>query len=360
MADRRRPKRAIAKDVLIAARRRCCLCVFLLERNEPRQGQIAHLDRDRRNSRFNNLVFLCFEHHNEYDSQTRQSKGLLREEVREYRDRLYAQNRDAFAIAIHAAERETAELEPLPNTSQFNALRKHFPDKFENVDTAWRFPLWQVADEPELFAYKASNRMDGICLIERIDLPDGRIAVVCVATSGNPGNSITNSVETLCLQVCERFDIPPNKLVWIEHYDFFEPQEWDLVTFGKMPPEHLFQEPTWTPITDAMWKSLGLRPKRNLKSFSGSYQSKASNSFRGHQTTDDANWQGIGRPHRILILDSLLPGTPTIPEQIAMNKEPYYKALEEADKAWAQDKVDVSALEELLGDMLAQQLVNAA
>lgn len=59
-------------------------------------------------------------------------------------------------------------------------------------------------------------------------------------------------------------------------------------------------------------------------------------------------------------LDSLLPGTPTIPEQIAANKEPYYKALEEADKAWASGKIDVSALESLLGNMLAQQLLNAA
>jgi Fic family protein len=59
-------------------------------------------------------------------------------------------------------------------------------------------------------------------------------------------------------------------------------------------------------------------------------------------------------------LDSLLPGTPTIPEQIASNKDPYYKALEEADKAWASQKVDVSALEGLLGDMLARQLLNAA
>jgi len=59
-------------------------------------------------------------------------------------------------------------------------------------------------------------------------------------------------------------------------------------------------------------------------------------------------------------LDSLLPGTPTIPEQIASNKDPYYKALEAADKAWATGKVDVSALEGLLSDMLARQLLNAA
>jgi Fic family protein len=59
-------------------------------------------------------------------------------------------------------------------------------------------------------------------------------------------------------------------------------------------------------------------------------------------------------------LDSLLPGTPTIPEQIAANKGPYYKALEDADRAWGSSKIDVSALEKLLADMLAQQLLNAA
>jgi len=59
-------------------------------------------------------------------------------------------------------------------------------------------------------------------------------------------------------------------------------------------------------------------------------------------------------------LDSLLPGVPTIPEQIAANKDPYYKALEAADKAWADKGIDVSALEGLLSDTLAQQLFNAA
>lgn len=59
-------------------------------------------------------------------------------------------------------------------------------------------------------------------------------------------------------------------------------------------------------------------------------------------------------------LDSLLPGTPTIPEQIACNKTPYYDALEKADEAWVGGNVDVSVLEMLLGDMLAHQLLNAA
>jgi Fic family protein len=58
-------------------------------------------------------------------------------------------------------------------------------------------------------------------------------------------------------------------------------------------------------------------------------------------------------------LDSLLPGTPTIPEQIAADKQPYYKALEAADREWANEKVDVSELEEVVEAMLSQQLINA-
>lgn len=59
-------------------------------------------------------------------------------------------------------------------------------------------------------------------------------------------------------------------------------------------------------------------------------------------------------------LDSLLPGTPTIPDQIATNKSPYYKALEAADQEWAKEKVDVSKLESVIEAMLAKQLINAA
>jgi Fic family protein len=58
-------------------------------------------------------------------------------------------------------------------------------------------------------------------------------------------------------------------------------------------------------------------------------------------------------------LDSILPGTPTIPEQIAADKGPYYDALEIADRALAEGRVDVTQLESLLDGMLSQQLINA-
>ena len=85
------------------------------------------------------------------------------------------------------------------------------------------------------------------------------------------------------------------------------------------------------------------------------------------------NWihpfaDGNGRTARAMMyvvlsvkLDSLLPGAPTIPEQIAGNKNPYYEALEAADQRLTVDgKVDVSQLEKMLDAMLSTQLLSAA
>lgn len=59
-------------------------------------------------------------------------------------------------------------------------------------------------------------------------------------------------------------------------------------------------------------------------------------------------------------LDSVLPGAPTIPEQIAGNKKPYYDALEAADKHLDGGKIDVNDLEVMLSAMLSTQLLSAA
>jgi len=53
-----------------------------------------------------------------------------------------------------------------------------------------------------------------------------------------------------------------------------------------------------------------------------------------------------------------LPGTKTIPERIATTKQPYYTALDRADAAWTAGRVDVAAMEQLLSDHLAAQLVD--
>jgi Fic family protein len=53
---------------------------------------------------------------------------------------------------------------------------------------------------------------------------------------------------------------------------------------------------------------------------------------------------------------AILPGTPTIPDQIVDNRTPYFDALDAADEAWRQGRLDVSRMEALLGSLLAAQL----
>lgn len=57
-------------------------------------------------------------------------------------------------------------------------------------------------------------------------------------------------------------------------------------------------------------------------------------------------------------LRSALPGTNTIPEQIAKDKGPYYRALEAADKSNEDGTLDLTDMEKLLESLLANQLVS--
>jgi Fic family protein len=52
-----------------------------------------------------------------------------------------------------------------------------------------------------------------------------------------------------------------------------------------------------------------------------------------------------------------LPGSNTIPEQIAEDKNPYYRALESADEFQAKGEINLSMMEKLLEGYLAKQLV---
>jgi Fic family protein len=67
--------------------------------------------------------------------------------------------------------------------------------------------------------------------------------------------------------------------------------------------------------------------------------------------------RGISYLLLCLRLGYRLPGSNTIPEQIAKDKTPYYKALEAADKQWESKKIELSELENLLSALLANQLV---
>jgi hypothetical protein len=226
-----------------------------------RPGQICHLSKDPSRTDFDDLVWLCLEHHDRFDSRTSQSKGFTSDEVRTYRNKLYKKNPDFSEITKQAEH--TTSLEPLEDENVYEKLKRRFSKQTAFLSRSWRFALWQSANEPDLFAYKAPAS-DGVCLIERIDIPDGRIVIVCIQPLGNPGSSITNSVEHICFQVCERFGIPSERLVWLEHYDDDRDGEWRMVKFKLSPPGHLFGEPEWEVMTSKMWKDLRLKPKKKM------------------------------------------------------------------------------------------------
>jgi hypothetical protein len=56
---------------------------------------------------------------------------------------------------------------------------------------------------------------------------------------------------------------------------------------------------------------------------------------------------------------ALLPGKKILPERIRENRRPYYDALGEADRHWADGHFNVSALAEYLQDLLKAQLADA-
>jgi hypothetical protein len=110
--------------VLIACRRRCCVCFGLNTDDSEKRGQIAHSDRNPENTEIDNLAWLCLLHHDLYDSRTSQSKGLTRHEVARFRsdlvshlERSYASSAlrqigaepPSHAAATHSAQREEGE-----------------------------------------------------------------------------------------------------------------------------------------------------------------------------------------------------------------------------------------------------------
>jgi hypothetical protein len=57
------------------------MCFHLDEDLSVKDGQLAHIDRDRGNGAESNLVFLCLVHHNQYDARPSQAKGWLPAEL---------------------------------------------------------------------------------------------------------------------------------------------------------------------------------------------------------------------------------------------------------------------------------------
>jgi hypothetical protein len=89
MTKRKSIPKEIETKIFSKSRRRCCICFHINNDFDVKQGQIAHLDGNNENWKFENLAFLCLEHHDQYDSKTSQSKNYTIQEVKHYREKLY-------------------------------------------------------------------------------------------------------------------------------------------------------------------------------------------------------------------------------------------------------------------------------
>jgi hypothetical protein len=116
----------VQSQVLLASARRCALCYGLHGDLDVKNGQIAHLDGDNSNPSPDNLVFLCFDHHDRFDSKTSQSKGIKPQEVIEYRQRL----NDAILRKDHVAFETTKS----DAQKQTDAARNHDEKMFRESD----------------------------------------------------------------------------------------------------------------------------------------------------------------------------------------------------------------------------------
>ncbi|MBN2321821.1 MAG: hypothetical protein JXR49_22270 [Acidobacteria bacterium] len=109
---RKRVSPNIVKTVLIQSRRRCCVCFGLFRDIALKTGQIAHLDDRPDNNNLDNLAFMCLEHHDQYDSQTSQSKGLTSKEIQHFRAELYEVINTEWKKPVGIGESKTSPVTP--------------------------------------------------------------------------------------------------------------------------------------------------------------------------------------------------------------------------------------------------------
>jgi hypothetical protein len=137
------------------------------------------------------------------------------------------------------------------------------------------------------FAYRSMHRRAAHCGIEAFIYADGCAVVIATELADNPGMSITNAAEYAATAVCRRLGIDPHHLVWIEHYPADpgpvcrgrtkkvrcracagrgvrrERDTYDRVRFAatNIQADLMFDDPTWSPITERDWHELGLEPR---------------------------------------------------------------------------------------------------
>ena len=128
------------------------MCFWLDGVDDVVKGQIAHLDQDASNNKLGNLAFLCFNHHDEYDSTPNVSKGLQQQEVTQWRDELYKEMEYRFrSIKARRLELTIARFDPIDPSSTFRLefrLQNVGDATITNAAISIRLPLNATAESP--------------------------------------------------------------------------------------------------------------------------------------------------------------------------------------------------------------------
>jgi hypothetical protein len=119
-----------------------------------------------------------------------------------------------------------------------------------------------------LYCYGVPQGHSSYCWLRVYTAPDQ--AVVIAEVEDNPGMSITNAVESLTTQVVQRFAVPRDHLVWIEHYPertvdggrLRIPEMMDQVPFMQGPGG--FDRPEWRHLKKAQFEAMIGQPMASL------------------------------------------------------------------------------------------------
>jgi hypothetical protein len=197
---------ATQAKVLLKSRRRCCLCFWLNGEDEVKKGQLAHLDGDNENATEDNLAFLCLEHHDEYDSIPRLSKGLREQEVRKWREELYKEMEYRFrTIKKHSSAIALVRLVRTFEDENSDYYCAEF--RLKNTGEAdLRSPVVSIrildpfyAARPQWDSKLQTHKMSMIESKGDLFEPNGRIASVAPVTILLRGHSVTFFGLSLCL-----------------------------------------------------------------------------------------------------------------------------------------------------------------
>jgi hypothetical protein len=173
MKNRTKLPSEIETDVITSSRRRCCVCYALHGDEAEKKGQIAHLDQDPSNNALDNLAFLCFDHHDQYDSHTKQSKGLTIKEVKRYRDQLRTfvakslprSDADIVATLTLSLDRPAFRT-PFHSESSLPRFRKALTETIETLNTGKTPDGVQLPSKNQI--RDASLRLEIDKLVEKI------------------------------------------------------------------------------------------------------------------------------------------------------------------------------------------------